>query len=209
MRTAHEESTAFLPSPRTPSSLLVYPPLLDCFASSLNLTRLERCFRSGLTPVLYTYYKQIHARVGYCPLPPSLSNATFGVPLPPLLIPFLLPLQFHSFNSVINALGMAGRWEDALGVMEDMVLEQVTPNSVTYASAINACGKSRQLRRALGLLREAHLAGIEVSSATLGFCNATKHVGHRFSLYTIMKRNRSVIFLRSMAVPLGMQDSPG
>lgn len=68
-----------------------------------------------------------------------------------------------SFNSVINALGMAGRWRDALAVMEDMVMEGgVAPNSVTYASAINACGNARQLERALGLLREARLAGIKV-----------------------------------------------
>lgn len=57
---------------------------------------------------------------------------------------------------------MAGRWQDALGVMEDMVMEGVAPNSLTYASAINACGKSRQLARALDLLSEARLAGIEV-----------------------------------------------
>ncbi|CAN0325337.1 unnamed protein product, partial [Hapterophycus canaliculatus] len=72
-------------------------------------------------------------------------------------------LRPTSFNSVINALGMAGRWKDALAVMEDMVMEGgVAPNSVTYASAINACGNARQLERALGLLREARLAGIKV-----------------------------------------------
>ena len=38
----------------------------------------------------------------------------------------------------------------------------MAPNSLTYASAINACGKSRQLERALDLLSEARLAGIEV-----------------------------------------------
>ncbi|CAN0539834.1 unnamed protein product, partial [Ectocarpus sp. 12 AP-2014] len=48
---------------------------------------------------------------------------------------------------------MAGLWKEALGVMEEMVMDGgVTPNSVTYASAINACGNSRQLDRALGLL---------------------------------------------------------
>lgn len=58
---------------------------------------------------------------------------------------------------------MAGRWRDALEVMEDMVMEGgVAPNSVTYASAINACGNARQLERALELLREARLAGIKV-----------------------------------------------
>lgn len=59
---------------------------------------------------------------------------------------------------------MAGRWEDALAVMEEMVVEEgVAPNSVTYASAINACGKAKQLDRALALLKEGGLAGIKVS----------------------------------------------
>ena len=62
---------------------------------------------------------------------------------------------------------MAGRWEDALAVMEDMVMEGVTPNSLTYASAINACGKSRQLGKALDLLSEARVAGIEVNGGWL------------------------------------------
>ena len=47
--------------------------------------------------------------------------------------------------------------------MEDMTVEGITPNSITYASAINACGQSKQLARALDLLREARLAGIHVS----------------------------------------------
>lgn len=82
----------------------------------------------------------------------------------PLACPRLLTnaSSRHSFNSVINALGMAGLWKEALSVMEDMVMDGVAPNSVTYASAINACGNSRQLGRALGLLKEARLAGIEV-----------------------------------------------
>lgn len=63
----------------------------------------------------------------------------------------------------MNALGMAGRWQDALGMMDEMVVEEgIAPNTVTYASAINACGKARQLDRALGLLEEGITAGIEV-----------------------------------------------
>ena len=83
--------------------------------------------------------------------------------------PFPRPAPPRSFNSVINALGMAGLWEEALSVMEDMVMDGVAPNSVTYASAINACGNSRQLERALGLLKEARLAGIEVVYAEWDF----------------------------------------
>ena len=52
-------------------------------------------------------------------------------------------------------------------MMEDMVMEGVAPNSLTYASAINACGKSRQLARALDLLSEARLAGIEARRSWL------------------------------------------
>lgn len=58
---------------------------------------------------------------------------------------------------------MAGRWRKALVIMDDMVLEGVSPNSVTYASAINACGMSRQLERALDLLQQARIAGVEVT----------------------------------------------
>lgn len=80
----------------------------------------------------------------------------------PLFLASPQPAPLGSFNSVINALGMAGLWKKALSVMEDMVLDGLAPNSVTYASAINACGNSRQLGRALALLREARLAGVEV-----------------------------------------------
>lgn len=64
---------------------------------------------------------------------------------------------------MIAALGMAGRWKDALSVMDQMIVEEgLAPNSITYASAINACGKAKQLDRALGLLKEGRLAGIKV-----------------------------------------------
>ncbi|CAM9860481.1 unnamed protein product, partial [Ectocarpus sp. 12 AP-2014] len=94
-----------------------------------------------------------------------------------------------SFNSVINALGMAGLWKEALGVMEEMVMDGgVTPNSVTYASAINACGNSRQLDRALGLLKEARLAGIEVgASAYNAAIAACGHAGSADEALPLLK----------------------
>lgn len=101
--------------------------------------------------VLLFHLRQRHTASHRCTIP--APTASYRIP----------PFHYPSFNSVINALGMAGLWKEALGVMDEMVVDGgVTPNSVTYASAINACGNSRQLDRALGLLREARLAGIEV-----------------------------------------------
>lgn len=77
---------------------------------------------------------------------------------------------------------MAGRWEEALSIMEDMTMEGVMPNSITYASAINACGQSRQLTRALDLLKEARFAGIQVKP---GFTPLARYVNKHACIHQI------------------------
>ena len=46
------------------------------------------------------------------------------------------------------------QWEGALGLLQEMVHQLLTPNVVSWSAAISACEKGKQWEGALGLLQE-------------------------------------------------------
>ena len=55
----------------------------------------------------------------------------------------------------------------ALSLLDEMAEEGIPPNTVTYNSAIDACGKAGQWEKALELLVAAASAGIQQSPHTV------------------------------------------
>ena len=46
------------------------------------------------------------------------------------------------------------QWEEALGLLQEMVHKLLTPNVVSFNAAMSACEKGKQWEGALGLLHE-------------------------------------------------------
>lgn len=59
----------------------------------------------------------------------------------------------------LSACARAGRWERALGLLDDMQLKGLAPNMISYSAAISACSKGGCWERALQLLQEMRRAG--------------------------------------------------
>ncbi|CAM9950850.1 unnamed protein product, partial [Hapterophycus canaliculatus] len=60
----------------------------------------------------------------------------------------------------MKACGDAGRWEEALALMEGMRRDGTPPMETTYTTAMKACGTAGEWERALELFREMQDMGI-------------------------------------------------
>ena len=73
-------------------------------------------------------------------------------------------LDKFTYSSAINACGAAGRWEEAVDLIQAMKEDGNRgnrPNKVTYTSAIVACGNSGQWDAAFDLFNEMKQDGIQ------------------------------------------------
>jgi pentatricopeptide repeat protein len=78
-------------------------------------------------------------------------------------------MQLHpdaiSYNAVIGACASAGRWKEALTVLDECYNEEgVEPNIYIYTNAIRACAKGGNTQKALSLLQVVKDKGLAVDS---------------------------------------------
>ena len=66
----------------------------------------------------------------------------------------MLTLDAVSWNAALSACEKSKQWERALGLLEEMVRQLLTPNVVSWNAAMSACEKGKQWEGALGLLQE-------------------------------------------------------
>ena len=60
-----------------------------------------------------------------------------------------------TFNVLMSACLRAGRWREALDLLDECEAEaNVEPDVITYTNAMRACARGRRVRRALSLLEE-------------------------------------------------------
>lgn len=61
-----------------------------------------------------------------------------------------------SFSSAISCCGSEGRWEEALGLIDEMLMggPRTRPNKVAYTAAVYSCGRAGQVDHALRLFRQ-------------------------------------------------------
>ena len=59
-----------------------------------------------------------------------------------------------SFSAAISACEKGKQWEGALGLLQEMVHQLLTPDVVSFNASISACEKGKQWEGALGLLQE-------------------------------------------------------
>ncbi|CAN0392996.1 unnamed protein product, partial [Ectocarpus sp. 12 AP-2014] len=67
-------------------------------------------------------------------------------------------------NAALNTFASDGRWQVVLEVMRQMREAGLTPDARTYTNAIKACGKGREWRRSVALLKEMSAHGVEPNS---------------------------------------------
>ena len=79
--------------------------------------------------------------------------------------PLLLRPDEISYNAVIGACASAGKWKEALDVLDECYNEPgVEPNIYIYTNAIRACAKAGKTQRALSLLDIVKEKGLPVDS---------------------------------------------
>lgn len=86
----------------------------------------------------------------------------------------------------MRACERAGRWREALGLLDEMARRDVRPNPHTYAAAIGALGSHRLWREALGLLDRLEEEGLQadahVMNAALLACGGAGQWAAAFDL---------------------------
>jgi pentatricopeptide repeat domain-containing protein 1 len=64
-------------------------------------------------------------------------------------------LTSKELTNMITELGKAGKWEDAVRVLDSMVREgRVKPNNFHFCAAISACGRAKQCDKAMALFEQ-------------------------------------------------------
>ena len=59
-----------------------------------------------------------------------------------------------TFGVVMDAYARASEWQEALGLLKDMINEGIKPSQVIYGSALTACRNAGQWEAAQALLNE-------------------------------------------------------
>ncbi|CAM9939827.1 unnamed protein product [Scytosiphon promiscuus] len=77
-------------------------------------------------------------------------------------------LDVYCWSSAVDACGRAGKWREAVSLVEEMQTEEVgiSPNVITYNAAITACRKGKQCDRAVALLRDMPRRGVSPNVAS-------------------------------------------
>ena len=68
--------------------------------------------------------------------------------------------ELANFKAELNACNAAGRWEQALSLLESMRRAGLAPDARGYVTLISLCGKSRQWRRAVEVFDGMQSAGV-------------------------------------------------
>jgi len=83
-----------------------------------------------------------------------------------------------SYGAAISACAKVGRWQNAIGLLEEMPRRSLTPDAISYNLAIKACAVAAQWQRGLSFLEELLRKNVEVSdlsySHTIGVCQKSQ-----------------------------------
>jgi len=106
--------------------------------------------------------------------------------------PLLLRPDEISYNAVIGACASAGKWKEALDVLDECYNEpDVEPNIYIYTNAIRACAKAGKTQRALSLLDIVKEKGLPVDSycytAAIDACSKGKQWKKALDLFDEME----------------------
>lgn len=74
-----------------------------------------------------------------------------------------LPPNVVCFNAAAHACAKRGKWQEALGLLEDMATAGVKPNVHTFSAAVEACGIAGQWERSLRLVVQVRFIYVFVS----------------------------------------------
>lgn len=90
------------------------------------------------------------------------SNEVTETPLHPDVV---------SFNTAIGACGRAGRWQEALLLLDEISVQGLVPNRVSYNTAAAACGSVNKWHTALEVLNRGRRAGaVAMDAPSEGSC---------------------------------------
>lgn len=79
---------------------------------------------------------------------------------------FVPPPDLISFNTAIGVCGRAGRWEEALSILDEIPAYGRSPDVVTYNTAAAACARVEKWETALEVLDRGRRAGVIFPAAT-------------------------------------------
>lgn len=129
-------------------------------------------------------------------------------PHPVLLAPPCAPAQsLGAYEGAIFALGVSGKWEKAVSLLDDIETRGLVPDEGVYAEVVVACGKVRNRARpnAAALLVLAKSGDVTVKRSTAPRC---AQLGLAFFFYSERERRRDNVALSNAARNIHRQDSP-
>jgi pentatricopeptide repeat protein len=129
-----------------PLTVVQYNTVLTCLARSRQVGQCQRLLQR-----LQSRSKELAATA-------TTTNNTINSNI-------ILHPDAISYNAVIGACASAGRWKEALTVLDECYNEQgVEPNIYIYTNAMRACAKGGNTQKALSLLQVVKDKGLAVDS---------------------------------------------
>jgi len=72
----------------------------------------------------------------------------------------------HAVGAAISVCAKAGRWQEAIALLEGMEAHGLEPNAVVFTAAITACGRAKQWKKALELFHTMEKRGLPLPTAS-------------------------------------------
>jgi pentatricopeptide repeat protein len=141
-------------SDEIPISVVQYNTVLGCLAKSNQVGQCQRLLqRLQMKSKEQQQQRQKEEKESEQPDNDDDDSPTTTVVAAKTTYPLLLRPDEISYNAVIGACASAGKWKEALDVLDECYNEPgVEPNIYIYTNAIRACAKAGKTQRALSLL---------------------------------------------------------
>ena len=79
----------------------------------------------------------------------------------------------HTYKAVMRACASAEQSRHVMQLLRQMERNNLTPTAVHYGIAVDACGRSGELKRMMNLLSEAQVTGCPTATATYTITTTT------------------------------------